>query len=403
MSYKHPLRIKFLTAQNNFFSKKVGLLHLSIGIRVNNILKIEKMKYLTRHSKSIMTALFAVATLSACEKNLDDTNQTQVNPTNLVKSIQAQSKTTISKHQLPQKAQNQIAKEHTTQYIKSVSVAPTLGYEVTLAKKTTEKSNEKIYFNLQGDKLTSDSMSYDDMMDDNMDDIQFVLPVGMKMPDNSNLQILKEADWDKVEQWYEKNPDTMTYPTIAFPVRVKVNNQIKTINTQAELDKLFGSNGMYDGYDDYDSLPNIQYIYPLSYTMPNNTKITVANEKEFDKLYKWYEKYDLVFEMEEPVYPFQIKLANGTVQTINNLEERKKHEGDYQEASIQYPLTYTLPNKAEITINGRFQWKVLTDWIDNNPKTTEQIKLKFPIRIKLANGTIKTIQKETELFEQFNY
>ena len=67
------------------------------------------------------------------------------------------------------------------------------------------------------------------------------------------------------------------------------------------------------------------FVYPISYMMPDGTIITGNSEKEINQLIKaWYEAHP--DEKEKPIlqYPVDIKYKDGTIKTINNDEEMKK-------------------------------------------------------------------------------
>ena len=66
------------------------------------------------------------------------------------------------------------------------------------------------------------------------------------------------------------------------------------------------------------------FIYPISYFMPDGTIITGNSEKEISQLIKeWYKAHP--GEKKKPVlqYPVDIKYEDGTIKTINNDEEMK--------------------------------------------------------------------------------
>ena len=66
------------------------------------------------------------------------------------------------------------------------------------------------------------------------------------------------------------------------------------------------------------------FVYPISYMMPDGTIITGNSEEEINQLIKdWYEAHP--GEKEKPIlqYPVDIKYKDGTIVTINNDEEMK--------------------------------------------------------------------------------
>lgn len=67
------------------------------------------------------------------------------------------------------------------------------------------------------------------------------------------------------------------------------------------------------------------FVYPISYIMPDGTIITGDSEEEIWKLIKaWYEEHPDEKEKPELMYPVDIKYEDGTIVTINNEGEMKE-------------------------------------------------------------------------------
>lgn len=67
-----------------------------------------------------------------------------------------------------------------------------------------------------------------------------------------------------------------------------------------------------------------EFIYPISYLMPDGSIITGNSEKEIWQLIKeWYKAHPGEKEKPQLQYPVDIKYENGTIVTINNDEELK--------------------------------------------------------------------------------
>ncbi|KAA3631892.1 MAG: hypothetical protein DWQ02_15685 [Bacteroidetes bacterium] len=65
-----------------------------------------------------------------------------------------------------------------------------------------------------------------------------------------------------------------------------------------------------------------ELLYPVSYTMPDGSTITAADEKQYWTLIKgWYEENPEVEEKPELLYPVDIKYTVGTIETIQDEAE----------------------------------------------------------------------------------
>lgn len=115
-----------------------------------------------------------------------------------------------------------------------------------------------------------------------------------------------------------------------------------------------------------------EFIYPISYMMPDGTIITGNSEKEIIQLIKvWYEEYP--DEKEKPVlqYPVDIKFKDGTIKTINNDEEMK---AAYENCDF---------DKDWGLITGTFQ-----GMDDSKSKNIQIILQRFPLLTKLLKRPV---------------
>ena len=66
-----------------------------------------------------------------------------------------------------------------------------------------------------------------------------------------------------------------------------------------------------------------EFVYPITYIMPDGSTITVENEDDWDEIKNWYGVNPDVEEKPELQYPVDIIFQDGTIKTINNEEEMK--------------------------------------------------------------------------------
>jgi len=80
----------------------------------------------------------------------------------------------------------------------------------------------------------------------------------------------------------------------------------------------------YGGWCNYDMEKCFDFVYPISYIMPDGTIITGDSEEDIWQLIKaWYEGHPDEKEEPELQYPFDIKYKDGNIVTIHNYEELK--------------------------------------------------------------------------------
>ena len=71
--------------------------------------------------------------------------------------------------------------------------------------------------------------------------------------------------------------------------------------------------------EDYDE-ECFEFIYPISFILPDGSEITINNEEDWDELDLWYEENKDSEEEPEVVYPFDV-IFDDEIKTINNEEE----------------------------------------------------------------------------------
>jgi hypothetical protein len=164
-----------------------------------------------------------------------------------------------------------------------------------------------------------------------------VFPVTFIMPDGSTITVNTDDDagWQNVKDWYEANPESDERPTLQFPIDIifetEDGDSTLTVNNDEEMEYLkrscqeeWADNDMEEDEECY------EYILPISFTMPDETTITIEDDEDWFSLREWYANNDE--SEEEPLlqYPVNIILfddenAQSTI-TINNEEEMNQVE-----------------------------------------------------------------------------
>ena len=63
------------------------------------------------------------------------------------------------------------------------------------------------------------------------------------------------------------------------------------------------------------------------------------------------------------------------------------------------PVTYTMPDGSEITIEEKEDRKMLRSWYQNNPGYDEKPMLQFPVTIKWYDGEMQDVDSREEMKE----
>ena len=77
-----------------------------------------------------------------------------------------------------------------------------------------------------------------DSQKSNEECFEFIYPISFVLPDGSEITINNDEDWDKIDLWYEENKDSEEEPEIVYPFDVIVENEIITVESEEDLDRL---------------------------------------------------------------------------------------------------------------------------------------------------------------------
>lgn len=117
------------------------------------------------------------------------------------------------------------------------------------------------------------------------DCFDIVFPISLIMPDNSTITGANGEELaEKLEIWYQSNGESDVEPQFVFPVQVIFGDMIIDVASEKELRDIHERCEEED-YDDC-----FDFIYPISYVMPDGSTITGDDEEMVDELIQsWYE------------------------------------------------------------------------------------------------------------------
>ena len=239
-----------------------------------------------------------------------------------------------------------------------------------------------------------DDFDKDDKWEDK-ECIYVLFPQTWTMPDGSEVTLADKED-SALKDWYEANQDSEEKPVLNYPVDIKnKEGDILTMNNEEEMTLA------KKDCEDYDKKECIYLLFPQTWTMPDDSEVTLADEED-SALKDWYEANP--DSEEKPVlnYPVDIKNQEGEIETINNeVEMMTAKDGceDYYEKEciyVLFPQTWTMPDGSEVTLADE-EDAALKDWYEANPESEEKPELAYPVDIKDKEGEILTVNNEEEM------
>ena len=148
-----------------------------------------------------------------------------------------------------------------------------------------------------------------------------VFPVTLSIPDGEDVEVAdREAFKAAIQRWKAANPDADERPTIAFPFDVQLqDSSVVTISTEAALDELKATCRPERGPQGNKCF---QPVFPVSLSLPDGTSVEVADrEAARTALKAWKEANPDADERPTIAFPYDVELADGTVQTVENEED----------------------------------------------------------------------------------
>ncbi|MCE7994756.1 MAG: hypothetical protein HEP71_22465 [Roseivirga sp.] len=361
---------------------------------------------------SLLATILALGMFYSCDDNsevdplLDDSE--------LIAAIAtAANRQDISTNALPSNALTTL--EDTMTFITNSVLAPELGYEVrTIVQRGADVGeSSSAYFNLDGrELLTRNAFRPGDRRIRNgqrngrrarglRDCFDFVFPVSLTMPDASTITLESDDDWSLIREWYQANPDAEGRPTFVFPFEVTFGDETITISNEEDLESA-KSNCEVDRRRGR----CFELEFPVTFTMPDATEITLASRDDWSLIHAWYEANPDATDKPDLVYPVNITYRNDSTITVNSEEEMRAaraicevDRGRDRCFQPVFPLSFTMPDGTEITLASRDDWQLIKDWYEANPEAEERPDLVFPIEITFEDGSTMIINSEEELQE----
>ena len=236
---------------------------------------------------------------------------------------------------------------------------------------------------------------------------EFFYPISFILPDGFEITINNDEDWDEIDLWYEQNKDSEEGPEIKYPFFISLNGSTFEVNNDVDFLELIYSIITICGDNDEDYEEEcFEFVYPISFILPDGFEITINNDEDWDEIDLWYEENEDSDEDPEIVYPFDVILDDEKVVTITNekdLEDLEEHchkeddDQDYEEECFEfvYPISFILPDGSEITINNDEDWDEIDLWYEENEDSDEEPETVYPFDV-VIDDDVKTINNKED-------
>ena len=167
---------------------------------------------------------------------------------------------------------------------------------------------------------------------------ELVFPLEFLMPDGSLIALDSEEEYMNIRNWYLENPESEQEAVLQYPVNIVYETESgdSSVVINDEEAMIAAKEACYDEWEEGDDEWGedegdecYTFVYPISFTMPDGTTLTLEDEEGFRELEFWYES-NTGFE-EEPSFLFPIEIVvrdeqGETTYTINNDEELEAAE-----------------------------------------------------------------------------
>lgn len=153
-----------------------------------------------------------------------------------------------------------------------------------------------------------------------------------------------------------------------------------------------------------------ELVFPVTVEFPDGTKKEVANKDQYlSAINTWRKNNPRVKGMPKIAFPYEVMLKDGTVTTIENMEDLKDIldncrpvRGPHTQSCYQvvFPVTLKFPDSTSKVINSAEAFKAaLEAWRAANPEAKGHPTIAFPYSIKLNNGTVVILNSIQDLRE----
>ena len=159
--------------------------------------------------------------------------------------------------------------------------------------------------------------------------------------------------------------------------------------------------------NDKDGWKCFELDFPVTFIMPDDSTIAVADRDDWDDVKGWYDSNPDSEEKPSLQYPVDIAFGDDETITVNSDDElrsvyRRCSDTDKDKRywdcfELAYPVTFIMPDGSTIAVAVKEDWDDVKGWYDSNPDSEERPFLQYPVNISYRDGTIQTINNDEEM------
>ena len=261
----------------------------------------------------------------------------------------------------------------------------------------------------EDDEQNDEHGDQDDNDEHDRDCFDFVYPISYTMPDGSTISGDSEDVIDEqISNWYASNGESDIEPKIVFPIQIKIEDRLVDVDSEEALERFITEHcEREEGEDHWDCF---EFVYPISFTMPDGSTISGENEEALDELIEdWYVNNGESDQRPQLVYPVQIIIgdqlfdvnSDAALESIITEHCEREEGGDHWDCyEFVYPISYTMPDGS--TISGDSEDALdrqIRDWYNENGESDIRPQLIYPIEIIFGDRLIDI--NSDEEFERF--
>lgn len=234
---------------------------------------------------------------------------------------------------------------------------------------------------------------------------RLIYPVTVNLPDGTSVDAGSAEELHEIiKNWREENPDAEGRPELAFPYQVQLRNGgIITVESGVDVRQL------PRGCHTPPQPPCFQLIYPLTLVFPGADGITVevADVYAMHRVLKeWRENYPDAEGRPEILFPYDVRLRNGTIATIESEEDLQaildncQLDRPHRPKCFKrtFPLTLEYPSGRQVTVENRLELHLrLWNWKREHPNSPVRPHITFPYTVIFRDGTTAIVNNEEEL------
>jgi len=153
----------------------------------------------------------------------------------------------------------------------------------------------------------------------------FNYPITIQFPDETTFTgNSKEELRAAVKAWREANPDIHKRPRLVYPVNLTMKDgTILTVNSTEEMRNVIRE--CAKRWRHVRIWTCLDLVYPVTLVFPDESTLEVNSKEDLkNAIIAWRENNTDIEGRPHIQFPFDVKLKNGNVVTINNLDELKE-------------------------------------------------------------------------------